>query len=299
MIIIIIFMIICTVVFLIRLLQKRKQIIEITLQLRDYNNRKTEMKVNMTLSNKYLEALAMEINETIAGRVEAQAQALRVERELKQTIAGMSHDLRTPLTSIIGYMQLIKDKGLAESKRDEYLEIAHKRAIRLQKLLQDFFTLSIVDSEDYPIHLEATNVNSLVKETLLSYYDSFEERNLQPTVEIPNEALIVLIDEHGCKRILENLFTNMLEHGAGDIRISLKQQATEAVLIVKNKINHADHMQVDKLFERFYTTDKTRQSSKGVGLSIVQSLMSRMEGEIAAEIKDEDIVITCKWKLVR
>ncbi len=294
-----VFMSLCTIVFLIRLMQERKQIMEITSQLKDYNKQATEMKVHMILSNKHLEALAIEINQVIAGRVEANANTLQVERELKQAIAGMSHDLRTPLTSIIGYMQLMEDQQLDESQKDGYLEIAQKRAIRLQKLLNDFFALSIVDSEDYPINLEAANLNALVKETLLSYYDQFEAMNLQPTVKLTNEEIVVLIDQQASKRVLENLLLNALQHSAGDIRISLEQQGTEAVLVIKNKLNHADHMQVDKLFERFYTTDQTRQSSRGLGLTIVQSLMNRMEGKITAETQDEDFVVICKWKLIK
>lgn len=289
----------CAIVFLILLKQERKQIKKMTAQLREYNQDMTDMKLNMVLSNKYLEGLAVEINQTIDQHAEANAHTYRIERELKQAIAGMSHDLRTPLTSMIGYMKLLENRDLTETKKEEYLEVAQKRAIRLQKLLNDFFALSIVDSEDYPIHLEAVNMNHLVKETLLSYYDQFETMNLQPTANLTNEELIVMIDEHACKRVIENLLSNALEHSAGDIRISLKRQGTEAVLIIKNKISRADHMQVDKLFERFYTTDQTRQSSKGLGLTIVQSLMYRMEGEIDAEIQDEDFVVMCRWKLIR
>lgn len=290
---------ICTIVFLIRLIQERKQIREITSQLKDYNKQATEMKVNISLSNKHLEALAAEINQTIAGRVEANANTHRVERELKQAIAGMSHDLRTPLTSIIGYMQLMNNQELDESQKDEYLEIAQKRAIRLQKLLNDFFALSIVDSEDYPINLEAANINALVKETLLSYYDQFEAMSLQPTVKLTNEELVVLIDEHACKRILENLLSNATQHSAGNIRVSLEQQGNEAVLIIKNRVNHAKQIREDKLFERFYTTDQTRQSSRGLGLTIVQSLMNRQDGEITAEVQGEDFIITCKWNMAK
>ena len=288
----------CTIFFLIRLIHERKQIREITSQLKEYNKRATEMKVDMTLSNKHVEALAAEINQTIAGRAEANANTYRVNRELKQAIAGMSHDLRTPLTSIIGYMQLIKNKELDEAKKEEYLEIAQKRAIRLQKLLNDFFALSIVDSEDYPIHLEAGNINALVKETLLSYYDQFEAVNFQPVVEITEEELTSLIDENASKRVVENLLSNAIQHSVGDIRISLDHQDGFAVLVVKNKVKYANQIQVEKLFERFYTTDQTRQSSRGLGLTIVQSLMNRQGGEITAELQEDDFVITSKWELV-
>lgn len=290
---------VCTIVFLIRLIQERMQIREITSQLKDYNKKATEMKVNISLSNKHLEALAIEINQVIAGRVEASANTYRVERELKQAIAGMSHDLRTPLTSIIGYMQLVENKELDETKKDEYLEIAQKRAIRLQKLLNDFFALSIVDSEDYPIEREATNINSIVKETLLSYYDQFEAMNFQPVVEITEEELTSLIDENASKRVMENLLSNAIQHSAGDIRISLDQQDGFAVFVVKNKVKTTHKIQEEKLFERFYTTDQTRQSSRGLGLTIVQSLMNRQGGEITAELQGKDFIITSKWELVK
>src|SRR5690625_3438496 len=189
----------------------------------------------MSLSSKHLEALAVEINQTIDQHAEANAHTYRMERELKQAIAGMSHDLRTPLTSIIGYMQLIEDQALDETKKSEYLEIAQKRAVRLQKLLNDFFALSIVDSGDYPIELKVANINSLVKETLLSYYDQFEAMDLQPVVEFTDEELTSLIDENASKRVVENLLSNAIHHSAGNIRISLDHQDGFAILVVKNK----------------------------------------------------------------
>lgn len=289
----------CAIFFLIRLRQERKQIMQMTTQLKEYNQDMTNMKLNMTYANQYLEGLAVEVNQTIDQQAEANAHTYRIERELKQTIAGMSHDLRTPLTSMIGYMKLMENSNLTATKKEEYLGIAQKRAVRMQKLLNDFFALSIVDSEDYPIHLEAANLNALVKETLLSYYDQFETMDFQPVVEITEEELTSLIDENASKRVLENLLSNALEHSAGNVRLSLERQGNEAVLIMKNKRKHADQMQVEKIFERFYTTDQTRQSSKGLGLTIVQSLMNRMEGQISAEIQDEDFVIMCRWKLIK
>src|SRR5690625_1711269 len=289
----------CAIVFLILLKQERKQIKKMTAQLREYNQDMTDMKLNMVLSNKYLEGLAVEINQTIDQHAEANAHTYRIERELKQAIAGMSHDLRTPLTSMIGYMKLLENRDLTETKKEEYLEVAQKRAIRLQKLLNDFFALSIVDSEDYPINLEAANINALVKETLLSYYDQFEAMNLQPTVKLTNEELVVLIYDHACKRILENLLSNSTQHSAANIMISLDQQGNEAVLIIKNRVNHAKQIQEYKLFERFYTTDQTRQSSRGLGLTIVQSLMNRQGGEITAQLQGEDFIITNKWELIK
>ena len=253
----------------------------------------------MSLSSKHLEALAVEINQTIDQHAEANAHTYRIERELKQAIAGMSHDLRTPLTSIIGYLQLIENKELDEAKKDEYLKIAQKRAIRLQKLLNDFFALSIADSEDYPIEREAANMNSLVKETLLSYYDQFEAMDFQPIVEITEEELIGLIDENASKRVVENLLSNAIQHSAGDIRISLDQQDGFAVFVVKNKVKTTHKIQEEKLFERFYTTDQTRQSSRGLGLTIVQSLMSRQGGKITAELQGKDFIITSKWEVVK
>ena len=193
----------------------------------------------------------------------------------------------------------MENKELDEAKKDEYLEIAQKRAIRLQKLLNDFFALSIVDSEDYPIEREAANMNSLVKETLLSYYDQFEAMDFQPVVEITEEELTGLIDENASKRVVENLLSNAIQHSAGDIRVSLDRQDGFAVLVVKNKVKITHKIQEDKLFERFYTTDKTRQSSRRLGLTIVQSLMNRQGGEITAKLQGEDFIITSKWELIK
>src|SRR5699024_3090620 len=105
------------------------------------------------------------------------------------------------------------------------------------------------------------------------------------------------IDENASKRVVENLLSNAIQHSAGDIRISLDRQDGFAVLVVKNKVETTHQIQEEKLFERFYTTDQTRQSSMGLGLTIVQSLMSRQGGEITAKLQGEDFIITSKWEL--
>src|SRR5690625_4297803 len=121
----------------------------------------------------------------------------------------------------------------------------------------------------------------------------------QTVVEITEEELTGLIDENASKRVVETLLSNAIHHSAGNIRISLDQQDGFAILVVKNTVKTNYQIQEEKLFERFYTTDQTRQSSRGLGLTIVQSLMNRQGGEITAQLQGEDFIITNKWELIK
>src|SRR5699024_4250166 len=131
--------------------------------------------------------------------------------ELKHAIAGMSHDLRTPLTSITCYLQLLENNQLSTEKRNEYLQIAQNQSVRLQKLINDFFTLSVIDSSDHPVHLERNEINTLVKESLLTFYDQFHAKQIDLVTNLTHEVCLVMVDEQACRRILENIFSNIIQ----------------------------------------------------------------------------------------
>lgn len=264
-------------------------------QLENYN----DQKVTITLTNHLIEKLAFRINQQIDHQNEVKAEKLRVERELKHAIAGMSHDLRTPLTAIIGYIELIEKDNLSEHQKKYYLSIARKRAIHLQQLINNFFALSTTDTDDYPMDLEKTHLNSFTKEILMSLYDQFQMAEKKAHVEITEQKLVIITDKNAFKRVIENLLLNALQHSSGDIHMCLGKKKGRAVFAVRNKIDQMIDVEPEKLFERFYTVDQTRQYSRGLGLSIVKSLIEKMNGEMFVVIEENEFNITCMWPLAK
>lgn len=227
-----------------------------------------------------------------------------METALKEAISGMSHDLRTPLTAIIGYLQLVDNDDLSENERAEYLRIAQKRAIHLQKLINNFFALSVVETDDYPLRLETLKLNSIIQEAILSYYDEFQAANIEPHIELSSEDIYINADQVACKRVIENILLNAIRHYTTNnereeplITVQLRTDHELAIVEVKNRMKDTTTIQKEKLFERFYTGDRTRAGHGGLGLTIVQSLMAKMNGHVMINIEDGQFVITCTWKL--
>jgi signal transduction histidine kinase len=290
--------VVLVLLFLARLLLVQKEIRKLSAQLRSYNRRHTDKKVDIALIHKDIEELAGEVNRLIDLRVQENVDKRRVEHELKQAIANISHDLRTPLTSVLGYIQLLDSDELSNEDKKSYLAITRNRTKQLQTLLTDFFELSVIDSTDYELRLERLKLNNLVGEILLSYYEMFRERHIEPIIQIAGEALMVIADAKAVTRVIENLIINAIRHSSGNVAVTLEQHLTSVVLTISNDTERLTETDVSHFFDRFYKADQTRSSNNtGLGLSIVQGLMRKMNGEISAELIDNRLYIKCKWPL--
>jgi signal transduction histidine kinase len=290
--------VVLALLFLARLLLVQKEIRSLSAQLRSYNSRHTDKKVDIALIHKDIEELAVEINQLIDLRVQENIDKRRVEHELKQAIANISHDLRTPLTSVLGYIQLLDSDELSNEDKKSYLAITKNRTKQLQSLLTDFFELSVIDSTDYELKLEKLKLNNLVGEILLSYYEMFGGRQIEPIIQIADEAMMVNADAKAVTRVIENLIVNAIRHSTGNVAVTLEQHQTLAVLTISNDTERLNETDVSHFFDRFYKADQTRSGNNtGLGLSIAQGLMLKMNGEISAEIIDNRLYMKCKWPL--
>ncbi|WP_245238124.1 sensor histidine kinase [Paenibacillus etheri] len=283
---------------LVRLLMLRRELGRMTTQLHTYNERATGKKINVALFDQKLEALAGQINRQSDLIVEAEAQRKRVEQEFRQAVANISHDIRTPLTSIFGYIQLLEDESITPDEKLEYVAIVKNRTKRLQALLNDFFELSLIESLDYPLHTEKLGMTVLLSEILVGFYDSFNDRNITPDIRLPEENVSVYADESAVRRVIENLLVNTVKHTTGYVGISFNRQQETADLTIVNDAKDLAGSDVNLLFDRFYTADRTRSSqASGLGLSIAKSLMNKMGGTLTAELEGEKLIMTCRWKL--
>lgn len=286
------------IVLLIRLISINKEIRSVKMQLDDYNNLKSYKKVDINLFNKNIENLAYSINRNIDMNIKAQENQKRLENEMKKAIANISHDLRTPLTSVIGYIQMLKKKNLPKNKVEEYLEIAERRAKSLQILLNQFFELSVIDSPEYKMDMEYVNLNNILVEVITSFYEKFIEKNIEPAIDIIEESLIVIGNGIAIKRVIENLIINIIKHSQGEISIKLKKEENRGILITKNLALDFKGEDSNMIFNRFYKGDMSRSNGNtGLGLSIVKGLMDKMDGEIYSEFHDNNLYIICKWNL--
>ncbi|MCM3707970.1 HAMP domain-containing histidine kinase [Cytobacillus firmus] len=291
-------LIVITVFVLTRLYLLKKEIKRAARQLHELNKGVTEKKLDLAFFDNDIEFLVKEINQQIDVTKQANAEKRRKENELKQAIANISHDIRTPMTSILGYIQFLESDELSSEKKAEYTSVVKSGALRLKALLEDFFELSIIESADYPLKPEKMMLNQLLLEVLVGFYEQFHQHGIEPVLKIPEEEISIIGDVSAVKRVIENLVVNAIKHSKGNVRIRLKRQPSAVQLIISNQVEQLNEQDIDHLFDRFYKGDKTRtEKSTGLGLPIAKSLMTKMRGNLTAHLLENELFMVCEWKI--
>ncbi|MGD6775648.1 sensor histidine kinase [Sutcliffiella horikoshii] len=280
-----------------RLYQLKKEIKSTTRQLIQLNQHKTAKKIDVGFLNRDFEELAQEINRQIDQTKKAEAEKRTTENELKQAISHIAHDIRTPMTSIVGYIQFLESDEISSEMKKEYIETIKSSAGRLKVLLEDFFELSIIEQADYPLKMERVKFNDLVLEVLFGFYEEFNKRNIEPAIRIPEDDMIMLLDPSAVKRVIENLLVNAIRYSSGEVTILLQNCITSIQLKVSNSVDSLNEQDVKQMFDRFYKADQTRTGKgTGLGLPIAKSLMEKMNGNIYAELRDNQLTMICEWE---
>lgn len=265
-------LILLAIALLVALISWKVQIYKVIVQLQAILDGKTKKMVTVSLSDKRLEHLAEIINQIALKDYTHLAEIQKREQELKENISCLSHDLRTPLTSIRGYLQLLSDAP--DDKRTEYLRALSGKAFRLERLIDDFYQISLLEAGEYPLSYEKIELCSLLTDVLLDNYSVFSEKQIEPKIEIPVELIFIEADKMACIRIIQNLLLNALNATTGNITVQLSDCAEGIRLCVKNSLGEIPTEELCKLFERFYVADISRsKGTSGQGLYIVKKLL--------------------------
>ncbi|ACA45625.1 HAMP domain-containing histidine kinase [Clostridium botulinum] len=292
-----IFIIIFSVVMCIKLFSYKRQIRDITNQVREFKHRKTNKKINIEIADKDIEELACEVNEYLELYKRNEEEKIVFENTLKQGIANMSHDLRTPLTSIIGYLKLLEND---EIDKKEALDILKNKTNKLNILINDFFELASIESEDYELDMIKVNLTNIVRDEILSLYEAFQDKGLKPKINILDKPIFIMRDKDSLERIIDNLLSNTLKYAEKDIEINLEESNDKVILKISNICTSIDEKDVLHMFDRFYMADKVRKGQgTGLGLSIVKSLMEKMDGIITSKFEQNRVSIICEWKYIK
>lgn len=273
-----------------RLLLLKGQMKAISKQLLARLKEGSQKYIDIALFDKDLTELAVQINTNLEHENQLRIDALRADKELKNSVANISHDLRTPLTSIIGYLQLLERSNLDDDGKRN-VEIAQKKAKMMHKLIDEFFELSMLESNDDLPDLKRINLTNFVTECILDNLTEFERKNIVPNFEHDSAPIFVLADQNMLKRVMQNLLMNCINYSNGDVTISVSA-ADKAILATKNPVANPEEIDVDMLFNRFYTGDKSRNNAgTGLGLSIVKLLVQKTNGSVKASLNDDILEI--------
>lgn len=210
---------------------------------------------------------------------------LRENHSYRESITSISHDIRTPLTSAKGYMQLLRSQNVPLQKRLEYAAIVEQRLDALADMLNQLFLYTRIEAGELPLVMEKINAGNLFAETLSMFYHDFSEKGCEPHVQITKTPCQIRADRQAFVRIIENLIKNALVHGTGDYEMSLLTEDTYAVIRAANRTDSIEEADIACIFDRFYTTDLSRsRKTTGLGLAIVKELAQQMDGKASAAL---------------
>ena len=255
-------------------------------------------RVSMAAPNGAAEELLTAINALLDLREREEGDYRRQERAIRQQIANISHDLRTPLTSILGYLQLLEGEGLTAEERREYLAIVQGRAKALQSMIVSFYDLSRLEGGEYPLSRERVDLYHVLSELVAEFYNDFEGFDM--TVELREDLPSVTADPAGVLRVFTNLIRNAMEHGRSRMSIFLYQEGDEVVSVFANDAPGLTPEDVEHVFDRFFTADKMRTGqSTGLGLAIVKALVERMGHTVSAELEGDLFRVVVRWQTTK
>lgn len=223
------------------------------------------------------------------------------ERQKNELITNVAHDLRTPLTTIVGYLELIKD-DTALSKEDvhKYSGIAYEKSIRLQEMMDDLFEFTKLDNADIKLNKSMINLSGLIMQMTDEFYPSFKDCNITPIVDLPEENIYVQGDGQLLARVFDNLISNALKYGYHNTDLKIEVSGDKKYATVK-VINHGDTIaseDIPLLFNKFYRTDSSRNSKTGgtgLGLAITKNIVDLHHGDISVTSDDQITTFIVKF----
>lgn len=223
------------------------------------------------------------------------------ERQKNELITNVAHDLRTPLTTIVGYLELIKD-DTALSKEDvhKYSGIAYEKSIRLQEMMDDLFEFTKLDNADIKLNKSMINLSGLIMQMTDEFYPSFKDCNITPIADLPEENIYVQGDGQLLARVFDNLISNALKYGYHNTDLKIEVSGDEKYATVK-VINHGDTIaseDIPLLFNKFYRTDSSRNSKTGgtgLGLAITKNIVDLHHGDISVTSDDQITTFIVKF----
>lgn len=239
------------------------------------------------------EQLICELNRIRQLDRDRMADLKRGNRSYRESIISISHDIRTPLTSAKGYIQmLLKGKESDTGKQRVYMEDIEQRIDDVTDMLTQLFEYARIEADEIVWHNERLNLSNLLTDTLSMFYEDFAAAGCEPVIAINETPCYIYADRHGMKRILENLIKNALVHGTGNYMFSLEKKGDVIEITVSNRTDSIEEEDMERIFDRFYTTDQSRtRKTTGLGLAIVKRFTEKMGGRVSAGLQEDVFTI--------
>lgn len=278
------------IILAIKIHMMHKSMDEICSCLSEHLSSDTNRLITVSSSDKHARHLASEIARQLAELRRQRRQYINGDRELKEAVTNISHDLRTPLTAICGYLELLEAEEMTDNTR-RYVEQISNRTEALKALTEELFRYSVISSV-FELKYENVNVGRALEDTLISFYGAFEQKKIAPNISLPDSVIVRSLDKSALSRIFGNIISNAVKYSDGDFSVTMSDTGK---ITFSNTASELSSVDVGKLFDRFYTVDSARKST-GLGLSIAKLLTERMGGCISADYKGNMLSITLSFE---
>lgn len=284
--ILVFFLLVIIFALLLKIFYMRKAIREIKRGFSEKLYTDTNTPIMLSSHDKLVSSLANDINVELKELQKQKHRYIQGDKELKNAITNISHDLRTPLTTICGYLSLL-DKEEKSEHIARQLSIIKNRTFALKQLVEELFRYTTIISDTENSVYTETVINNVLEDCISSYYAMFKEKGITPNINLCEQKIVRSVDKTALLRIFNNVIDNVIKYSEGDLIISLFENGK---IVFSNHTSDLNEIQIGKLFDRFYTVNTARKST-GLGLSIAKALIEKMDGNISADYSNNVLSI--------
>ena len=246
----------------------------------------TNTLISISTGDRAVRALVAQINNPLWALRKERLKLQNGNTELTDAVTNVSHDLRTPLTAICGYLDLLEQEPQSE-KAKRYLAVIRERTDSMRNLTEELFRYSVLTTTADTLQSEPVCLNDILEQSLAGFYGALSARGIVPGIHLPDEKIVRQMDAGALRRIFDNILSNAVKYADGDLAVRLLPDGS---VVFSNTARSLSRVQVERLFDRFYTVEAAR-SSTGLGLSIARLLTEKLGGRITADYKNDTLTI--------
>lgn len=281
---------ILVITLLIRVVTTNIELKNITRELKEITEKDTNLLLSTSSGDKSIKILVDSLNKELKKLLSLKREYSKGIFDVKKSAENIAHDIRTPLTVIKGYVDLLEKEELSEEGR-KYLEIIKGRVDYMKEMIDELF-LSLSMKSRGVLNLSNIDAKSILEEALVSYYNEFKKKGMSPSLMTPNEKVIIKADSKALYRAYSNIISNALKYGEGEFKVEMDEKGNT---IFSNLAPNMDSVEANKLLDRYYTISDAKASS-GIGLSISKEILQEMGGELKVKLENQRLYISIIYK---
>ena len=281
---------ILVITLLIRVVTTNIELKNITRELKEITEKDTNLLLSTSSGDKSIKILVDSLNKELKKLLSLKREYSKGIFDVKKSAENIAHDIRTPLTAIKGYVDLLEKEELSEEGR-KYLEIIKGRVDYMKEMIDELF-LSLSMKSRGVLNLSDIDAKSILEEALVSNYKEFEKKGMTPSFITPNEKVIIKADSKALYRVYSNIISNALKYGEGEFKVEMDEKGNT---IFSNLAPNMDSVEANKLLDRYYTISDAKASS-GIGLSISKEILQEMGGELKVKLENQRLYISIIYK---